>query len=79
MTRSEFLRALTEEFGEVMAATVTRDVVLGVLGNLTASEALEAGVEPKVVWEALCEAMDVPVSRRHGVGLRTPQEGTSGS
>jgi hypothetical protein len=75
MTRSEFLRALAEEFGDVMAATVSRDVVLGVLGNLTANEALDSGVEPKVVWQALCEAMDVPPHRRHGVGLRTPPEG----
>jgi hypothetical protein len=74
MTRSEFLRALAEEFGESAGATVARDVVVGVLGNLTANEALASGMEPKVVWAALCEAMDVPVHRRHGVGLRTPSE-----
>jgi len=74
MTRSEFLRALADEFGESAGSTVARDVVVGALGNKTADEALAAGMEPKVVWAALCEAMDVPVYRRHGVGLRTPSE-----
>jgi len=72
MTRSEFLRALTDEFGDVMAQSVSRHVVLGVLGNLTAIESLDSGMEPKVVWAALCEAMDVPTERRHGVGLASP-------
>ena len=78
MTRSEFLRALTDEFGDGMAHSVSTHVVLGPLGNLTATEALNAGMEPKVVWSALCEAMDVPPQRRHGAGLRTPSgEGES--
>jgi hypothetical protein len=75
MTRSEFLRALGDEFGDVMAHSVSRHVVLGPLGNLTATEALDAGLEPKVVWAALCEAMDVPPNRRHGAGLREPLDG----
>jgi hypothetical protein len=72
MTRSEFLRALADEFGDALGHTVARDVILGELGNRSANEALDAGVEPREVWSALCEAMDVPLPRRHGVGLRTP-------
>jgi hypothetical protein len=74
MTRSEFNRALVDEFGPVMASAVARDVVLGKLGNVSANQALDAGVEPKTVWAVLCEAMDVPPERRHGVGLVDPQD-----
>ena len=73
MTRSEFLRALSDEFGGVMAHSVSRDVIIGALGNRSAMEALDGGMEPKVVWGALSEAMDVPVTRRHGVGLIDPK------
>lgn len=49
-----------------------RDLVLGSLGGLTAQDALDRGLPAKTVWTALCEAMDVPTSRRHGVGLAHP-------
>ena len=37
------------------------------LGGPTAQEALDAGVPPRDVWFALCDAMDVPENRRHGL------------
>jgi len=49
-----------------------RDLVLGSLNGLTAQAALDQGVSAKAVWQALCEAMDVPVNRQHGVGLSQP-------
>ena len=49
-----------------------RDLVLGALGGVTAEQALNDGVAAKSVWNALCEAMDVPSMRRHGVGLGVP-------
>jgi len=49
-----------------------RDLVLGSLDGLTAQAALDQGVAAKTVWQALCEAMDVPASRQHGVGLAQP-------
>jgi hypothetical protein len=73
VTRSEFLRALVDEFGDVMSHSVSSDVIIGAVGNLSAMEALDAGVEPKVVWAALCDVMDVPLHRRHGVGLSDPK------
>jgi len=36
------------------------------LGDRTAEQALAAGHTPRAVWEALCEAMQVPVERRLG-------------
>ena len=71
MTRSEFTRALVDEFGDAQSRALMRDLVLDSLGT-TGQEALNTGVTPKTVWMALCDAMDVPVGRRHGVGLAVP-------
>ena len=72
MTRSEFLIAVRDEFGDIQGRALMRDLVLGSLDGLTAQDALERGVPAKTVWTALCEAMDVPSARRHGVGLAHP-------
>ena len=31
---------------------------------------IKAGVAPRAIWNALCDASDVPAERRYGVGLR---------
>jgi len=72
VTRSEFLIAVRDEFGEVQGRALVRDLALGSLNGLTAQAALDQGVSAKAVWQALCEAMDVPVNRQHGVGLSQP-------
>ena len=72
MTRSEFLIAVRHEFGDIQGRALMRDLVLGSLDGLTAQDALDRGVPAKTVWTALCEAMDVPSARRHGVGLAHP-------
>lgn len=72
MRLSEFRHAVAAEFGEPFGNALTRDLVLGEIGDLTADQALTAGVPARTVWLALCRANDVPVSRRHGVGLRDP-------
>jgi hypothetical protein len=40
----------------------------------TAHPALAAGVPARDVWLALCDAQDVPESRRYGVGQREPKK-----
>jgi hypothetical protein len=70
---SEFRIAVDDEFGEAYGRVLTRDVVLGDVGGLTAEQAITAGVSPRRIWNALCDAQDVPVERRHGVGLREPR------
>jgi hypothetical protein len=67
---SEFRIAVDDEFGEAYGRVVTRDLVLGDVGGLTADQAIKAGVPPRAIWLALCQASDVPESRRYGVGLR---------
>ena len=63
--RLTYFRELMEgEFGAVRAASLSRDHVFAPLGGRTVEQALEAGVEPREVWLAVCEEYDVPVARR---------------
>jgi len=52
------------EFGTARAASVSRDHVFAELGGRTVEEALEAGIDPRDVWKAVCNAYDVPPARR---------------
>jgi Protein of unknown function (DUF3046) len=62
----EFWELVDEVFGPTYGRTLAADQVLTALGDRTAAQAVEDGLEPKVVWHALCDAMDVPDSRRWG-------------
>ena len=72
MRRSEFLRAVDDEFGG-RASSLVSDLVLTQLDGRTADEALDAGVPPRDIWLALCAETDVPVERRHGAGRLEPR------
>ncbi|MEV7693945.1 DUF3046 domain-containing protein [Microbacterium sp. NPDC089189] len=72
MRRSEFDRAVSDEFG-ARGAYLTSDLVLSACGDRTAAQALSAGVPVRQVWLALCEETDVPVPRRHGAGRLEPR------
>ncbi len=73
MTRSEFARAIADEFGDAYGRTLVRDLVISSLGDRTADEALIAGTPPREVWLALCGAMDVPRERWYGAGRPEPR------
>lgn len=66
MRYREFSDLVDEVFGEALGRAYVREQVLSALGDRTAAEALEDGVEPRVVWHALCDALDVPEARRWG-------------
>jgi hypothetical protein len=72
MRRSEFNRAVADEFGARANAVVT-DLVLSKVGGRTAADAIAAGVDPREVWLAVCEELDVPAERRYGVGRLEPR------
>ena len=72
MRRSEFDRAVAEEFGPQGGALVT-DLFLSAMGDRTAAQALGDGVAPREVWLALCAETDVPPERRYGVGRLEPR------
>ncbi|MBN9214054.1 MAG: signal transduction histidine kinase [Microbacterium sp. SCN 70-200] len=72
MRRSEFQRAVDDEFG-LRAVSLLSDLSLSGVGHRTAVQALADGVDPRDVWLALCVETDVPESRRHGVGRLEPR------
>lgn len=73
MRRSEFHRAVSDEFG-ARAGALTADLVLAQLSDRTAAQALEDGVPPRDVWLALCSETDVPAERRYGAGRLEPRK-----
>lgn len=66
---SEFNRLMAGEFGRSYGSMVASGHVLGELDGRTANEALAAGVPARRVWEAVCDAFDVPAERRLGEDL----------
>lgn len=74
MRLSEFWLAIEDEFGAAYGRVLTHDLILGDVGGLTAEQAIKAGVPPRSIWLALCDANDVPSNRRYGVGQREPKK-----
>lgn len=72
MRRTEFARAVGDEFG-ARGDSLVADLVLPGLGGRTAADALKDGVAPREIWLALCAATDVPLERRHGAGRLEPK------
>lgn len=64
MRLTQFRELMDDEFGPARAAAVSRDHVLADLGGRTVEEALEAGIDARRVWLAVCDAYDVPPARR---------------
>lgn len=65
MRLSEFHRRANDVFGETHADWVLHSHHLSGLGY-TAEAALDAGTDPRVVWEILCDDFKVPMDRRLG-------------
>lgn len=74
MRLSEFQTLMADEFGSEYAAVLLRDLVLTEFGDLTGRLALEAGMEPKEIWQAICKAQNVPKERWHGLNKK-PRNG----
>ena len=55
---------MNSQFGENYAASVAQDYVLDRLGGRTVNQALADGEDVKTVWQAVCEAFDVPENLR---------------
>lgn len=73
MKISDFWRNMEHEFGPRYSHVLADSMALNELGSLTASEALDKGIRPKQIWEALCRAQDVPVDRWLGMDIE-PKE-----
>lgn len=70
MRISEFWRLMDEEFGPQYSRTLARDLVISELGGRAPMGALEAGIEPRQVWNAVCDMQEVPPSRRWGKDIK---------
>ncbi|WP_095613763.1 DUF3046 domain-containing protein [Bifidobacterium italicum] len=66
MREREFWELLEEVFGRGYGRALAHDQRLTKLGGRTVVEALDGGEEPRVVWNVLCDQMDVPDARRWG-------------
>ncbi|RKT82437.1 Protein of unknown function [Saccharopolyspora antimicrobica] len=64
MRHTAFRQRMAAEFGRVRAEMLAQDHVFSSLGGRTVDQALEAGVTTKEVWQAVCEAFEVPPERR---------------
>lgn len=66
MRLTEFQQLIDDEFGDAQGEWIVRSHVFAEQGK-TAAELIENGVDPKHVWEQLCEDFEVPAERRFGV------------
>ncbi|MCS4536349.1 DUF3046 domain-containing protein [Corynebacterium sp. HS2168-gen11] len=68
MRMTEFDRLVTDEFGRLQGTWMLDSHVLLSL-NMTAAQALEAGIDPSGVWRAICEEFRIPIEREFGNDL----------
>ncbi|MDA3629929.1 DUF3046 domain-containing protein [Saccharopolyspora oryzae] len=64
MRHTAFRQRMADEFGRVRAEMLAQDHVFSSLDGRTVDQALEAGMSTKEVWQAICEAFEVPPERR---------------
>ncbi len=72
MREREFWQLLEEVFGRSYGRSLSRDQQLTALDGMTVIDALDAGIEPRVVWNALCDQMDIPDPQRWGKDHNAP-------
>ncbi|MCP1388645.1 DUF3046 domain-containing protein [Corynebacterium sp. TA-R-1] len=66
MRLTEFHQLVRDEFGAERAQWIVQSQVLPP-GDKTAEELIESGVDPRRVWQGLCDAFDIPEERRLGI------------
>ncbi|HWJ09016.1 MAG TPA: DUF3046 domain-containing protein [Nocardioides sp.] len=64
MRHTEFWARMDHQLGGAYARVWASQFVMASLDGRTAQEALDAGVEPKQVWRAVCDALQLPASER---------------
>lgn len=63
MRLTEFTELTGDEFGRLRADAMLVDLVLVELDGRTGAQAIDDGVDPRVVWHALCREFEVPRDR----------------
>jgi hypothetical protein len=67
---SDFQFLMEDEFGKEYAAVLLRDLALTEVEDLTGQGALAKGIDPKIIWLAICRAQDVPEERWLGLNKK---------
>ena len=65
MRESHFWTLLDDEFGSANAGVIASSLELPGL-KATAEQSLAAGVDPRIVWQAVCDLHGIPAERRLG-------------
>lgn len=68
----EFWQLLEEVLGRSYGRALAHDQSLTELRGMTVVEALNAGEEPRVIWNVLCDQMNILDSERWGRGHNAP-------
>lgn len=53
---SDLRERITMSFGQAWAPSFSSDIAISELGSKSVNEALASGVEPDVIWKAVCKA-----------------------
>ena len=64
MRHTEFWTRMDDALGTAYARVWAETHVIGALGGRTVLEALDAGMEPKVVWREVWRVLELPASER---------------
>lgn len=72
MREREFWQLLEEVFGRTYGRSIAHDQSLDKLSNRTVEQALADGEEPRIVWNVLCDQMDIPDPERWGKDHNAP-------
>ena len=64
MRLTDFWERMRAELGETYAESYAKDTVIAGLGGRTVEQALAAGEETKTVWRAVCDALELPPTKR---------------
>lgn len=67
MRHREFWDLVEEVLGSAQGRELVRTLVVGSLGGRTPQQALDDGDEPREVWHALCDELDLPEAQRWGL------------
>jgi hypothetical protein len=71
---SRFVELVTDEFGPEFSQVLLRDQVLTSLEDRTPNQALERGIDPELVWRAICHDLQIPKDRWAGISKKRHAE-----
>ncbi|TNM39461.1 DUF3046 domain-containing protein [Nocardioides albidus] len=64
MRHTEFWARMDRHLGDAYAQVWADQFVITALGQRTVRQALDAGMEPKAVWRAVWEVLELPDNER---------------